>query len=106
MQAVLDGEVLEVAQPGVDGAQHRVGIGRAVDAGLARQPAALRRSTINRGEAIAAAAVEPVGLGIFVDQALEVVAAPDRPAATTSGGKWPMVTAAIRRWPGPPRPDC
>ena len=44
MQAVLDGEVFEVAQPGVDAAQRFVRRERCVDAGLACKPGALRGS--------------------------------------------------------------
>ncbi len=72
VEAVLDREVLEIAQPGVDAAQHRVGIGLAGDSGLARQTAAPRRLDDQSGQALASAAVEPIGLGIFIDQALEV----------------------------------
>ena len=71
MQAVLDGEVLEVAQPGIDAAQHLVGVRAGIDAGLAGEAAAPRGLDDQAGETVAAAAVEPVGLGVFVDQSLE-----------------------------------
>ena len=71
MQAVLDGEVLQVAQPGIDAAQHLVGRRAGIDAGLAGEAAAPRRLDDQAGETVAAAAVEPVGLGVFVDQPLE-----------------------------------
>ena len=44
MQPVLDGEVLEVAEPGIDPAQRLVGIDVARDAGFARESGALRAS--------------------------------------------------------------
>src|SRR5205814_4651490 len=66
VQAVLDGEVLEIAQPGVDAAERIVGRGRAGDARFARQASALRGVDDQRGEAFAAAPVEPVSLRVFV----------------------------------------
>src|ERR1700682_2421957 len=42
VQAVLDGEVLEIAQPSVDAAQRLIGRERGAYAGLARQTGALR----------------------------------------------------------------
>ena len=83
MQAVLDGEVLEVAQPGIDAAQRVVGRGGAADAGLARQSGPLRGLDDQLRQPLAAAAIEPVGLGIFVDQALKLARVAGKPA----GGK-------------------
>ena len=71
---------------------------RACDAGLARQAGALRRLDDQRREPFAAAAVEAVGLGIFVDQALEFARIAGKARRSTSGGgRWPMVTPAMRR---------
>ncbi len=83
VQAVLDGEVLEIAQPGVDPAQRIVGRGGAADPGLARQSAPLRALDDQFRQALAPAAIEAVGLGIFVDQALELARIAGKPA----GGK-------------------
>ena len=42
---------------------------------------------------LAAAAVEPVGLRVFVDQAFELAARrPKARLSTSGGGRWPMVT--------------
>ena len=71
VQAVLDGEVLEVAQPGIDAAQRVVGRGCARDTGLPRQAGALRRLDDQCGEAFAPPPVEAVGLRVLVDQAFE-----------------------------------
>jgi hypothetical protein len=72
VEAVLDGEVLEIAQPRVDPSQDRIGVSFTKNAGVAREAAALRRFDDQSGEALAAPAVEPFGLGVFIDQALEV----------------------------------
>ena len=72
VQAVLDRQVLQVAQPGVDAAQRLVGTCLRIDAGFARQPAALRGLDDQPRQPLAAAAVEAVGLGVFVDQPLEL----------------------------------
>ena len=52
----------------------------ASDAGFARQAGALRRLDDQRGEPLAAAAVEAVGLGIFVEQEFKLVRVAARPA--------------------------
>ena len=73
MQPVLDGEILEVAEPGVDAAQRlvrRVGFG---DARFAGEPGLFGRLDDQLRQPVAAAAVEPVGLRIFVDQPLELL---------------------------------
>ena len=48
------------------------GLAPRVDAGLARQAAALRALDDQPRETLAPAAVEAVGLGVFVDQPLEL----------------------------------
>ena len=107
MQPVLDREILEVAQPGVDPAQRLVGIGRVVDAGLAREPGALRGLDDQPRQPLAPPAVEPVGLGVFVDQPLELARRAAKlgvaPAAAADGRWSPRRCGA---WPAPPRPDC
>ena len=70
--AVLDGEILQVAEPGVDAAQRLVGIRCALDASLARQAAALRRLDDQLRQTLAPAAIEAVGLRVFVDQPFEL----------------------------------
>ena len=72
VQAVFDGEVLEIAQPGIDAAQRLVGRDRGADAGLARQSGALRGLDDQRRQPLAPPPVEAVGLGVFVDQPLEL----------------------------------
>ena len=72
MQAVFDGEVLEVAQPRIDAAQRIVGRGGAADAGLARQSGPLRGLDDQLRQPLAAAAIKPFGLRIFVDQAFKL----------------------------------
>ena len=80
VQAVLDGEVLEIAQPGVDAAQRLVGRERGADAGLARQTGALRRLDDQRRQPLAPPPVEAVGLRIFIDQTLELSRVAGQPA--------------------------
>lgn len=73
MQPVLDGEILEIAEPGVDAAQRlvrRVGPGHS---GFGGKPGLACGFDDQLGQAVAAAAVEPVGLRIFVDQPLEAL---------------------------------
>ena len=63
-----------------------------------RQPGPLRGLDDQPRQPLAPAAVEPVGLRVFVDQPLELAARRrTRPASTSGGGRWPMVTAAMRR---------
>ena len=71
VKPVLDGEILEVAQPGIDADQCAVRVFVAGDAGLAGKPGVLRRLDDQLGQAVAAAPVETVGLCIFVDQPLQ-----------------------------------
>ena len=107
MQAVLDGEVLEIAQPGVDAAQRFVGRERGADAGLARQAGALRGLDDQRRQPLAPPAVEAVGLGIFVDQTFEFARVAGQPAGDERRRQ--MADGQRRRcgaWPAPPRPDC
>ena len=81
VQAVLDGEVLEIAQPGIDAAQRLVG-----RRPRRRRPAscakagALRRLDDQRREPLAPPPVEAVGLGVFVEQAFKLVRVAARPA--------------------------
>ena len=68
MQAVLDGEILEIAEPGVDALQGGVRRFVETDAGVRREPGLLRLRDDQFRQPVAAAAVEPVGLHIFVDE--------------------------------------
>ena len=73
MQPVLDGEVLQIAKPGVDLLQRvliAVGVG---DTGLSGKPRALRSIDDELGETLAPPAVEPVGDGIFVHEPLQLL---------------------------------
>ncbi len=94
MLAIFDGEVLEVAQPGIDAAQRLVGENRGADAGFARQSGALRRLDDQRREPFAPPPVEAIGLRIFVKQKFKLMCSrsPLGPPAMSGGGKWPMVT--------------
>jgi hypothetical protein len=82
--AVLDGEVLEIAQPGVDAAQRVVGRHRVTHSGqnasFLRQSGALRRLDDQRGKPFAPPPVETVGLGKFVEQKFERMGVAGRPA--------------------------
>ena len=107
MLAVLDGEVLQVAEPGVDAAQRLVGIGLRADAGLARQAAALRGLDDQPRQTLAPAAIEAVGLGVFVDQPLELARVAGQVRADERRRQ--MAEGHARRsgaWPARPRPDC
>ncbi len=81
MQPVLDGEILEVAEPGVDAAQRFVGRVGSGDAGLGGETGLFSGFDDQPRQAIAAAAVEPVSLGIFVDQPLELLLVLVQPGA-------------------------
>ena len=107
VQAVLDGEVLEIAQPGVDAAQRLVGRERGADAGLARQSGALRGLDDQRRQPLAPPAVEAVGLRIFIDQTARALArrrTARRRQAAAADGRWSAPRCGA--WPAPPRPDC
>ena len=80
VQPVFDREVFHITQPGVDPAKRVVGRGRTVNAGLARQAGALRRLDDQLRQTFAAAAVEAVGLGVFVNQALKFACIAGKPA--------------------------
>ena len=72
MQAVLDREILEVAQPCVDLAQGLVGRGVAINAGFAREAAPVRGFDDQPCQPLAPLAIKSIGLGIFVDQPFEL----------------------------------
>ena len=73
VQAILDGEILEVAEPGVDAAQRLVGRVGFRRRRLRRPGRSWRGFDDQLRQPVAAAAVEPVGLRVFVDQALELL---------------------------------
>ena len=106
MQPVLDGDVLQVAEPGIDLAQRLVGV-VALDAGLAGETRASRGLDDQPRQTLAPPPVEPVGDGVFVDQPLELLRRARRarhsPAAAADG-RWSWRRCAA--WPAPPRPDC
>ena len=97
MQAILDGEILEVAEPGVDAAQRLVGRIGFRHAGFGGEAGLGGGFDDQLREAVAAAAVEPVGLRVFVDQALQLLLVLVEAGSASGGGKWPRVTAAMRR---------
>jgi hypothetical protein len=74
-----------------------VGIVGSVDSGLLRPARFLRRFDDQLGKPVAAPAVEPVGLRIFIDKAFQCLLFSSRPAEASGGGRWPSVTAAMRR---------
>ncbi len=73
VEAVLDGEILEVAEPGVDLAQGLVWVKVGGDAGLAGKVRAPRSLDDELRKTFAPPPVEPIGDGIFVDQPLELL---------------------------------
>ena len=80
VQPVFDREVFHITQPGVDPAKRVVGCGRTVDAGLTSQTGSLRRLDDQLCQTFAATAVEAVGLGVFVNQALKLACIAGKPA--------------------------
>ena len=72
MLAVLHSEVFQIAQPSIDLLQRLVRADIGADSRLTGQPAALGGFEDELGEPLAAAAVQPIGLRIFVDEALEL----------------------------------
>ena len=91
MQAVADAHVLEVAEPGVEGDQRflrRLAISRA----FLEQPAFAPPLEDQRGDGARAARIEPLRLGEFVEQPLELERGPMR-----SGGDQRRRQVADRR---------
>ena len=72
MESVLDREILEIAEPGVDAAQGVVRIVVGPHARFARQSGLLGMLQDQPREPLAPAPIEPVRLGVFVDQPLEL----------------------------------
>jgi hypothetical protein len=72
VKPVLDGEVLEVAQPGIDLAERLIGMKVARGARFPRKSGALRGLDDELGKPLAPPPVEPVGDGVLVDQLLEL----------------------------------
>ena len=94
VQAVFDGEVLEIAEPGIDAAQRLVGAEVGVDAGFARKAGALRGLDDEARQAFAPPAVETVRLCVFVDQTLELA----RVTGQTGGDeRWRQMADGHRR---------
>ena len=82
---VLDGEVLQIAQPGIDATQRLVGRQQPQPTpASSRQSGALRCLDNQFGQSLAAAAVEAVGLGIFFEQTFELMGV----AAWPAGNEW------------------
>ncbi len=73
MLAVLDGEILEVAEEGIDAGKCRVGIVVAGNAGFGGERRVTGRLDDQLGQPVAAAAIEAVCLGIFIDQQFELL---------------------------------
>ncbi len=95
---VLDREVLEVAEPGVDPDQRRLRIVSLADARLTREPALPRRLDHQPRQPVAPPPVEPIGLRILVDQPLQRPLGLGEPGPDQGGVRCPSVTAAIRRF--------
>ena len=98
MQPVLDREVLEVAEPGVDPHQRRLGIvrrARRPPRRPARSRARSRRSAAPAGRAGAGRARRPGRIRRPAAPASRCASL--RPAPVSGGVRWPSVTAAIRR---------
>src|SRR3982074_1460927 len=66
VEAVLDGKVLDVAEPGIDAAQGLVGTRVGVDVGFAGKAAPLCGLDDEPCQSLAPLAVEPIGLRVFV----------------------------------------
>ncbi len=71
VQAILYREILEIAEPGVDALQGGVRRFVARHASFGGKPGFLSLRDDQLRQTVAAAAVEPIGLHIFVDQPLE-----------------------------------
>ena len=71
MQPVLDGEILEIAQPGVDAAQRIAIVNVALNPGIACDAGALRRFDDEARKSVAPLAIETVSLSVFVHEPLE-----------------------------------
>ncbi len=73
MQAILNGEILEVAEPGIDAAQRlvgRVGLG---DTRIAGKSGPGGRVDDQLRQTVAATAIEAVSLRVFIDQAFQLL---------------------------------
>ena len=93
VQAVLDGEILEIAQPGIDAAQRLVG----ADVGRRRRPRARGRlrcavSTISRASRSRRRRSSPSACAYSSTSRSSSRASPASPPSTSGGGRWPMVT--------------
>lgn len=97
MLAVLDGEILEVAEEGIDAGKCRVGIVVAGNAGFGGERRVTGRLDDQLGQPVAAAAIEAVCLGIFIDQQFELLLLVAETCPCEHRRRWPMVIAAMRR---------
>ena len=98
MQPVLDGEILEVAEPGVDAAQRLVGRVALGDAGFGGKAGLLRAvSTISRASRSRRRRSSPSAWAYSSTSRSSSCCSSSSPAPTSGGGRWPSVTAAIRR---------
>ena len=108
MQPVLDGEVLEVAQPGVDLAQRLVGVDvarRRRPRGRARFAAAL--STMSRARRSRRRRSSPSAMAYSSTSRSSSCAAPDKLGArraAAADGRWSRRRCGA--WPAPPLPGC
>ena len=105
MESVLDCEILEIAEPGVDTPQGVVRIVIGPHARLARQSGPFGMFQNQPREPLAPAPIEAVGLGVFVDQPLELVrvageAAVDQRRRQVPDGHGGDPALCLRRFPG------
>ena len=71
--AIFDGEVLEIAEPGVDAFERLISGRGSIDASFAGEAAALRRFDDQSGKPLTPPAIKPIGLRIFIEQQFELM---------------------------------
>ena len=98
VQAVAELAFLDVADEAVDPGDRLGGGGVGGKAEVGRDARGLRLIADRGDQAGAAGGVEAVGGGVFVEQPFQRAPAPAGSAlATSGGGRWPRVTAPMRR---------
>ena len=98
VQPVLDGEILEVAEPGVDAAQRLVRrVSRRRRRLRAASPVFAAVSTISFASRSRRRRSSPSACAYSSTSRSSFCLFSSRPAAASGGGRWPSVTAAMRR---------